>query len=978
MQDYQRIVDDLRGSLYAQDEQGMDFLRHVAAEYSLACDEVNDRLRKCGAFLRQGLRSEAIQFGENEPNLLDTVAILDFPERTDWLALSLRYGLAPPQPLKLDVAAELNQAYALEQPLADLLRQHRLLALARGPLSMRTQVLRQLAELDPENPVWQDDLQVFESERQKQIHAELENAARVGDGATVAALNAELCSPGWKNPPQKQLVASATESLTRLQYWSIQTELLKIAEGLEEALAGFQVERARTLRETWNKTITSYGYRPQDSTIQKANPALYWLQEMDDLQQRQQQQEAAISGLEWGVQSARSPDQLLELHQTAEKFGPLPESLETAYQDQLAILKRSAVHRWWAIRVGVIAAAIVLTFLAGAFLTRTLYEREIATADTNISKMIDGGQYEEAKTHLRELPEYVREAPRIQRIATALQKKSEMQQAQRAEFSQSLHTAKLSLDATAQLLANEPGPTVMERVGADLEQNRKLLNELSSLAKTEEDRKSLSDTVKASAVVHANWQRLTDQAFVHRYSELEKRLAQLETNLKADGEVQKQNAQKLRADLLAWKLASSRVSQSEHPRLTALDDRFTQLESAISRQELEDADMKKITAAVGDTKAYVQALTDFAQKHSSATCSAAFVRVAEELPDWEAIAQWNEFTRQLRQGGLLGIAPADAAKHAESLEKLSQNFADSPDCALGEFTRRYLPMLKAISKRAEDGVQIELPLKRMFTDPLVADVWMVEKQDGTRYYMKSEPDLKQSGGIQYIITFDGNTKGAFVRAEDVKFAGRAPQVAVAAKVRPILASLNGTNWEKSFGSMVAAIAADREIDPFLKFNLLQQVLETGAKGSYCFATAFARQLDWIKEARINADANWLDPNSKVTSASVRESAAKIIKTFPDPAEACQSLEKELKLLEKGATAEYRWVGWLRQSKDGRWECVMNAAVEGTGNLIAVGRATANKKPLLAVVGRLDRRTVTIDAKVNTILVEGRPVYLESP
>ncbi len=119
MLDYQRIVDDLRGSLYSRDVQDLDFLRQAAAEYSMACDEVNDRLRKCGAFLRQGLRSEAIQLGENEPNLLDIVAILDFPERTEWLGMAITCGLAPPTPLKLDVAAELNQAYALEQPLAD-------------------------------------------------------------------------------------------------------------------------------------------------------------------------------------------------------------------------------------------------------------------------------------------------------------------------------------------------------------------------------------------------------------------------------------------------------------------------------------------------------------------------------------------------------------------------------------------------------------------------------------------------------------------------------------------------------------------------------------------------------------------------------------------------------------------------------------------------------------------------------------------
>ena len=122
---------------------------------------------------------------------------------------------------------------------------------------------------------------------------------------------------------------------------------------------------------------------------------------------------------------------------------------------------------------------------------------------------------------------------------------------------------------------------------------------------------------------------------------------------------------------------------------------------------------------------------------------------------------------------MLSIAPAAAQKDVESLEKLSQKFADSSDCAIAAISRRYLPVLKAVSQRIEDGEQIETPLKKMFADPLVADVWMVEKQDGSRFYVKSEPNLKQSENIQYIITFDGNTKGTIVREDDLKYAGRA-------------------------------------------------------------------------------------------------------------------------------------------------------------------------------------------------------------
>ena len=84
MLDYQRIVDDVHSACFNNGQDGDDFLQGVAADYSLAIDEANERLRQCGALFRKGLRSEAIQLCEIEPNLLEIVEILDFPERESW------------------------------------------------------------------------------------------------------------------------------------------------------------------------------------------------------------------------------------------------------------------------------------------------------------------------------------------------------------------------------------------------------------------------------------------------------------------------------------------------------------------------------------------------------------------------------------------------------------------------------------------------------------------------------------------------------------------------------------------------------------------------------------------------------------------------------------------------------------------------------------------------------------------------------
>ena len=106
-----------------------------------ACAEVSQRLVRCQRLLQQGLRSEAIQLAEVQPRLLDAVASLEFPERGAWDELVQDERLAEAARFQVEVAAYLNEADAEEDPLQDLLRAHRRLALIRGPIKTRIGVI---------------------------------------------------------------------------------------------------------------------------------------------------------------------------------------------------------------------------------------------------------------------------------------------------------------------------------------------------------------------------------------------------------------------------------------------------------------------------------------------------------------------------------------------------------------------------------------------------------------------------------------------------------------------------------------------------------------------------------------------------------------------------------------------------------------------------------------------------------------------
>src|SRR4029077_815572 len=144
MSNSQQTVDEIRSFLQSADQTLTDPVRQLATAYARACQEIGKRLRRCWEFLQQGLRSEAIHLAEAEPNLLDELATLDFPERKQWEEVCLSYGLASPGRLNFEAAEALNEAYADALPLDGLLRKHRLLALTRAPVAQRLSLLRRV------------------------------------------------------------------------------------------------------------------------------------------------------------------------------------------------------------------------------------------------------------------------------------------------------------------------------------------------------------------------------------------------------------------------------------------------------------------------------------------------------------------------------------------------------------------------------------------------------------------------------------------------------------------------------------------------------------------------------------------------------------------------------------------------------------------------------------------------------------------
>ena len=79
MPDISLLVFEIRAFLQRDDQTMNDRLVQLATIYAEECSTINKRLAVCGQLLAQGLRSEAIQQAEADPDALELVAALDFP-----------------------------------------------------------------------------------------------------------------------------------------------------------------------------------------------------------------------------------------------------------------------------------------------------------------------------------------------------------------------------------------------------------------------------------------------------------------------------------------------------------------------------------------------------------------------------------------------------------------------------------------------------------------------------------------------------------------------------------------------------------------------------------------------------------------------------------------------------------------------------------------------------------------------------------
>jgi len=936
---YQRIVDGVRQAALSPAAFSTEELSALAGQLAQIARTAAERLQQCVELLRAGQRSEALRLASLPPNLVDLVAALDFPELETWRLLCEHLDLPLPPLLALEQAAELNEAYAAEQPLEQLLRLWRLQAIAAAPLAERLATLRRLVACDPQHSAWREDLLRFEKARLEEMAVALAKVRSQGNMATLAAWLAELNSADWLTPVPKQLMAAVQSAHREAVREAALAELEKLAPRLHEAHAALDEALGRRLREQWNDLLALAPLGPQSPLAEQVAPALEWLADCDQKKARLAAHRRAVAALEKALDRRKPLAELDRLYTEATRHGEaLPLEVQRRYQLAREQLLAEAAWRRRLVLVGTTGLVAVLLLGLGFALWQIHTARTLGDHQAAIERLIDERKLREAAEYLQRLkatePTLARRAP-----IAALEKRLEGEHA--AETQRQKQFAVLATQIETSLDA------VPDR--AALEQLRKLVR---------------------------------SDAEQHELAALELRVQQRENQLAADqtqrarAELDKLNQQLRQVEGMADPLALRtrlaeihsqviRLRQAHAERLGAECDvvvaRIQKLEGELEQRLARRQALEGVRQAIGDEELLARRLREFAARHASDPNAGDFSRAAAESHLWKTWHAWNASAEAWNRTPLGRLDVQEAERRLAWLK------------TWGQWIQRLVPQgaddlpkaLSAIANRRSGGRADPASLHALWNDRLVKDIWLVELDDGRRYYTSEAIEREKSARpIPCFVDFNFNERKVHLLPDHVKWAGRAPQAVLADRVRAELRRLPEAGWERAFGGALAAMLAQPDpsspgIEPLLLGTLLDRTLEVACEGSLPMASVWGDLRRDLAALDIPRGINWLDGKE----SALRPYRAKVQHLLANLSDVTKRQERALAQaarLDQIRLPALLWAGIL--VRDGsKWDLLARADLdslsettelvclvpsnESEANPVLLGRLGARQQPI---------------------------------
>ena len=955
---------EIEGDLHEEDVEKLHsrFVRIV--------EQVNARLQRCDALLRKGLRSEAIQEAEIDPPLLDMVTELDIPAWDAWAEYVRRVGFPPQPPLLLQIASALNEAYTETQPLEHLLVKHRLHALARSPLRGRLAILRSIAEKDPDNPVWQQDLVAYETARIAELRSELRRLLEAKDAAGLVALYREITEISWLVAPPMKLAEKAKRTIREIERTEARERLTKLNRKLEAAFSAFDVDEARAIREEWNLLAQTAELSKDDPLRLEAEPALEWLDEEDLAQEKERRYQEALARLEAKLDNpaanrAELERQLAEVERYVEE---VPVRIRRRYQERIETI--DLAHARKTRRLILLALLGIVVAGAGVALIfvhqiRASRRRE---AVAQLTELVNKHRFAEAnalyKRWAADLP-YIVETPEGASIKLQIDRGLKQVAARRREYL-------LHLEMAEELATT---PSSWEK----LNRAREELEEAAELAPDKEAELRIAEVEQRIVRERIRLQRLEDERFDADVRELRKQMSGLK-----DLDQPKLVSLLRTAEELQERQHVSDAKKSA----SALPIVIRQIREQIELSKQRARARKLIVAiedAIGSTDVFRIRLSNYVADLPEDPRSGDFrevllkrLSVLDEVRVWNSLADdWNRLDfRNLERS-----API-AAPLISSIQKRYSHFPRAAEAvALGEY-------MKAATERHD--------CHRDFEELLHHDVFrlncVVQKRDDGRpvyYYFQGKPrgsgrtlkilqllrvdDLEQQKELSLL-------RDTLVPGENNRHYSPAPQVQLAKNCLAVLRNRD-TPWEEKICKLASELLRDSRTDPILRFDLLRRVLKIGKKTSPLCREELA-DLSAMVEERASRNrsrgSNWFATDDENVDR-LREQLTDFFATVDiDPMAVYETrIATKLGSVVKSAPflPKLVWVGMvLRDDRTDEWQCVFGNTVPRDRVTTLMAYSDHNGSKMWTEIGRFDTGRVVFEIPSGVQLVQGQPVF----
>ena len=984
MRTYQDIVDAIDDMLSSEQDPGEAELTSLENDYVQAIQAVNTRLKKADDLLRKGHRAEALGLCEAEPNLLDAVQILDFPDRETWAEFVQDFGLPSPPELKIDIASDLNDAYPQEQQLAPLLRRHRFLALSRSDLRSRIDVMRRIAKVDKANPIWNEDLKEFERARHTEIQREFKEAVGRGDSTSVAAIERELVDPRWLIAPPKSVVKQAQAEHGRLRAAHARHDLEKLEPELTAAFGDFDLARGRQLRERWLSKAAIANLEYGDPLLEMVAPALEWLDGEDQREYADAEYANAVDALRAGLDA--NVDRL-ELERLYHGVAGLERGLEPELEQRLAErLKYLDVERSRRVRIRV-TAIVSTVVVVGALIAYGvfLYLRgsTIDTHAANLEELISSMRLGEARDYAAKLEAdlpYVFASADVQGLVAALKTAEESEGGRQALRAEHLAAVTAILDGrqfeSIETAANSAAAafTALDEADGELEAALERSSSESEQSEVANLRKRVTD-------VRRRLQSRIDEVFDQDAAALRERLEKLE---QTDPDNVSQ-IQQVRRELLT--LGDRRyVTPARVAQIEPLVARTRTMEDAASERLSQRSALDGLTRAVelNTSETFLARLEKFAEDFPQSQRGQTFGRLAKQEADlWKGAEAWRELTDKWSRRNFTAVRAGEAAALVQEASAVLDAHGRFP--AAGQ-VREIVSHLQAVAQRGQElARQLEDPLR----NPTVHEIYVLRTTNGRSHYSKELPvKLGDRWQIKYILDLTlENVEAEFFEPQNIdnlpgdprsEDAWVSPQFAFSRDALARIAAMAEPEWEATFLTLIGNLVEDKYLDSVLKLQLLSLVLQTACEGSGVLKQAFNGHLEQLQNARLSGAINWLDPDDKA-GQNARIQAKGVLSRMPPMKDVRRQAEEALaRLRNPDFGPRYRWLGWLKQESSGTWTCEYpQQSRPPTGSvteLYVLVRPAADADVRYERIGEFRSGALKLDAPSPTVFVEGRPVY----